>query len=376
MVQSILANRVRVSTATSGTGTITLGSAVSGFQTLAGGGITDSQTVSYVIQEGVAWEVGRGVYTSAGTTLTRSVLESSNADAAISLAGAAEVSITALKEDIVTPESNPFLTTIELGHASDTTIARAAAGSITIEGNAVYRASGTDVPVADGGTGSSTAAGAATNLGLGTGDSPQFTGIELGHATDTTITRVSAGVAAVEGSNILVSGGALGTPASGTLTNATGLPIAGLTASTATAIGVGSVELGHETDTTLTRVSAGVVAIEGNTIYRAGGTDVPVTDGGTGASTAANARTNLDVAQIPSTGDLPVGAYALLIYSSSNAVANNSTASGNDLNTPLVSVSGDNWVAGNQQVGTWKNVSGTTQDSNGTYYIGYWIRTV
>lgn len=55
----------------------------------------------------------------------------------------------------------------------------------------------------------------------------------------------------------------LGTPTSGTLTNATGLPIAGLVASTTTALGVGSVELGHATDTTLTRVSAGVVAIEG-----------------------------------------------------------------------------------------------------------------
>lgn len=58
----------------------------------------------------------------------------------------------------------------------------------------------------------------------------------------------------------------------------------------------GGIELGHASDTTLARASAGVVNIEGNVIYRAGGTDVPVTDGGTGASTAANARTNLGVA--------------------------------------------------------------------------------
>lgn len=43
-------------------------------------------------------------------------------------------------------------------------------------------------------------------------------------------------------------------------------------------------ELGHASDTTLTRVSAGNIAVEGNTIYRAGGTDVPLADGGTGAS--------------------------------------------------------------------------------------------
>ena len=43
---------------------------------------------------------------------------------------------------------------------------------------------------------------ARTSLGLGTGDSPQFTAIELGHATDTTLARVAAGVAAVEGKNL------------------------------------------------------------------------------------------------------------------------------------------------------------------------------
>lgn len=55
----------------------------------------------------------------------------------------------------------------------------------------------------------------------------------------------------------------LGTPTSGTLTNCTGLPVSGITASTSTALGVGSVELGHATDTTLSRSSAGVLAVEG-----------------------------------------------------------------------------------------------------------------
>lgn len=58
----------------------------------------------------------------------------------------------------------------------------------------------------------------------------------------------------------------IGTPSAGVLTNCTGLPIAGLTASTSTALGVGSIELGHASDTTISRVSAGVVAIEGVTI--------------------------------------------------------------------------------------------------------------
>lgn len=45
-----------------------------------------------------------------------------------------------------------------------------------------------------------------------------------------------------------------------------------------------TIELGHATDTTLSRVSAGVAAIEGKNIYLAGGADVALADGGTGAS--------------------------------------------------------------------------------------------
>jgi hypothetical protein len=65
----------------------------------------------------------------------------------------------------------------------------------------------------------------------------------------------------------------LGTPASVTLTNGTGLPVSGITASTSTALGVGSVELGHATDTTLARVSAGIVSIEGVNVVTTSSTD-------------------------------------------------------------------------------------------------------
>jgi hypothetical protein len=78
---------------------------------------------------------------------------------------------------------------------------------------------------------------------------------------------------AVAGTDFLSPGGVLGTPSSGTLTNCTGLPVAGITASTSTALGVGSVELGHASDTTLSRVSAGQIAVEGVNVVTVSSTD-------------------------------------------------------------------------------------------------------
>jgi hypothetical protein len=71
----------------------------------------------------------------------------------------------------------------------------------------------------------------------------------------------------------LVLTNATGTPSAITLTNGTGLPVSGITASTSSAIGVGSVELGHATDTTIARASAGVVTIEGVNVVTTSSTD-------------------------------------------------------------------------------------------------------
>ena len=95
-----LVNRAKVATATTGTGTITLGAAESGYQTFADAGVTDGQVVRYVIEDGTDWEIGTGTYTASGTTLSRTVDESSNSDAALNLSGSAVVYVSAAAEDI------------------------------------------------------------------------------------------------------------------------------------------------------------------------------------------------------------------------------------------------------------------------------------
>jgi len=138
-------------------------------------------------------------------------------------------------------------TALELG-----SLATQNSNSVSISGGTITGI--TDLAITDGGTGASTAVDARTNLGIGTTDSPQFAGINVGHASDTTITRVSAGD----------------------------------------------------------------IAVEGKTIYRVDGTDVAVADGGTGASTAAGARTNLGIGSIATLADAPT------------AITSNTSASSGD----------------------------------------------
>ena len=89
----VVKDRVQETTTTTGTGTVTLAGAVTGFQDFSA--IGDGNTCYYAITSGNNWEVGIGTYTSSGTTLSRdTILESSNAGSAITLADTSNVFVT------------------------------------------------------------------------------------------------------------------------------------------------------------------------------------------------------------------------------------------------------------------------------------------
>lgn len=104
-----LYNLARMTTATAGTGTITLGAAVSGYLTFALAGVSDADVVDYAIKDGANSEIGTGTYTASGTTLTRTVLKSTNSNNAISLSGTAEVFISPNSATLQQPDFRNIL---------------------------------------------------------------------------------------------------------------------------------------------------------------------------------------------------------------------------------------------------------------------------
>jgi len=197
---------------------------------------------------------------------------------------------------------------------------------------------------------------ARTSVGLGTGDSPQFTAIELGHASDTTLSRVSAGRMAVEGVNVVTVSSTdtmtnktmtsptlnsptlttpvLGTPSSGTLSSCTGLPIvAGTTGTLSVARGgtgvtasTGSGNVVLSTSPTLTTPDLGtpssgtLTSCTGLPINNGTTGTLPIDRGGTGATVAATAFTNLkQAATTTATGVVELATQAEVVSASDAA---------------------------------------------------------
>lgn len=100
-----LKNLIKQSTATTGTGDITLGAAVTGYNALGSG--DDGKTFTFVLIDGNSREMSRGVYTHSGPTITRTLL-SSTTGSLLNLSGTAVFGVTPAAEDLVATTANGF----------------------------------------------------------------------------------------------------------------------------------------------------------------------------------------------------------------------------------------------------------------------------
>ena len=105
----VVADRVKETTTTTGTGTYTLAGAVTGFESFAS--IGNGNTTYYCCTDGSDFEVGIGTYASSGTTLARTtILQSSNSDSAVNwTSGTRDIFVTQPAEKAVYKEASEYV---------------------------------------------------------------------------------------------------------------------------------------------------------------------------------------------------------------------------------------------------------------------------
>jgi len=235
----VVADRVKETTSTAGTGTLTLAGAATGFQSFSVIG-NANQTYYTIAGQGTSeWEVGIGTYTASGTTLSRdSVLSSSASGAKVSFsAGTKDVFVVYPSGRAVYGDTVGNVTITTNFQAARLTAADSTANATLLYGDA-YSVSGANaVPMVDmsgvwNTTGdptlvkynvTNTASG--TNsllLDLQTSGTSRFKVDKSGNETITgalVIAGTLTGATTVSGSAVSVSGALIGT--TGTLTNLT-----------------------------------------------------------------------------------------------------------------------------------------------------------
>jgi hypothetical protein len=273
---------------------------------LAALAVTDG---NFIVGNGTTWVVESG--STARSSLGLGTMATQNA-ASVTITGGSIAGITDLAiADGGTGASDAGTARTNLGLG---TIATQAASSVSITGGSITGI--TDLAIADGGTGASDASGARTNLGLGTmatqaSSSVSITGGSIAGITDLAIADGGTGASTVAdartnlglviGSNVQAYDAALQS-ISGLTTSADQMiyTTASDTYATASLTAAGRAIL-DDADASAQRSTLGLgtmatqgsasVSITGGSIT--GITDLAIADGGTGASTAADARTNL-----------------------------------------------------------------------------------
>jgi hypothetical protein len=115
----VIADRVRETSTTTGTSTLTLDGAVTGFRTF-GSAIGDGNTCYYAITLGADYEIGLGTV-GTGTLDRTTILKSSNSNNAVNFgAGTKDVFVTYTAEKAVTTDGSETLTNKTIDIASNT----------------------------------------------------------------------------------------------------------------------------------------------------------------------------------------------------------------------------------------------------------------
>jgi hypothetical protein len=141
----VVFDRVQESTTTAGTGSVTLGGAVAGFQSFAVVGNGNTTFYCIVDTQVGAWEVGVGTYSTSGPTLARTtILSNSNGNTSP-----------------ITLSSSANTKSVFVTYPSETSVNLDASGNVTALGNVTSGTwQGTTIGVAYGGTGVTASSGA------------------------------------------------------------------------------------------------------------------------------------------------------------------------------------------------------------------------
>ena len=257
----VLADRVQETSTTTGTGTLTLAGAVTGYASFAS--IGNGNSCYYTITNGTDWEVGIGTYTAAGTTLSRTtVLASSNAGSLVNFSAGTK---------------NVFV-----NYPAGKAVYLDTSGNVSALGTIASGTwNGTTIAVANGGTGATSAAGALTNLGAYAASNPS------GYTSNTgTVTSVS-GTGTVSGLSL---SGTVTTTGSLTLSGTLSVAASNFSSQTAnTFLAAPNGTAGVPTFRTI--VAADVPTLNQNTTGTASNVTgvVAIANGGTGQTTRQNA---------------------------------------------------------------------------------------